>query len=136
MRAAAGAPAAARAGMTLVEVLVAVTILGAALIAMATYVGEFAHTVTDTDARARAAELAAERLETVKGAPAYASMDSLYSEPQKVSIPGESRYQRQTLIRRVGGGDADLDDYRVVTVVISSTMLKQPVRRTTIVSDF
>ena len=129
-------PGADRAGMTLVEVLVAVTILGAALLSMATFVGEFAHTVTDTDARARAAELAAERLETVKGALSYASMDSLYSEPQKVSIPGESRYKRQTLVRHVGGGDADLDDYRVVTVIISSTALKQPVRRTTIVSDF
>jgi prepilin-type N-terminal cleavage/methylation domain-containing protein len=53
-----------RRGTSLVEVLVAITILGAALVGMATHVGKFAHNVTDTDNRARAAELAAERLET------------------------------------------------------------------------
>jgi prepilin-type N-terminal cleavage/methylation domain-containing protein len=125
-----------RRGMTLVEVLAAVTILGAALVAMATHVGTFARTVTETDATARAAELAAERLEMVKGATSYASMDSLYTEPTPVAIPGETRYKRQTLIRHVGGGDADLDDYRVVTVMITSPSLRQPLRRTTIVSDF
>ena len=122
--------------MTLVEVLVAVTILGGALLWLATYVGQFARTVTDSDARARAAELAAERLETVKGATSYASMDSLYREASPATVPGEPRFRRQTLIQRVGGGDADLDDYRVVTVIITSTLLERPVRRTTVVSDF
>jgi hypothetical protein len=51
-------------------------------------------------------------------------MDSLYSEPSPVSIPGEPRFKRQTIIRHVGGGDADLDDYRVVTVIITSLPMR------------
>jgi Tfp pilus assembly protein PilV len=122
--------------MTLVEVLIAVLILGGALLSLASYVGQFARTVTDSDATARAAELAAERLETVKGSASYASMDSLYMETTPTPITGEPRFKRQTLIKRVGGGDGDLDDYKVVTVIISSTLLKKSVRRTTVVSDF
>ena len=126
----------ARRGMTLLEVLVAVTILAGAAMALASYVGQFSRTVGDADARARAAELAAERLETVKGATSYASIDSLYAEPAPVTIAGERNFRRQTLIRHVGGGPGDIDDYRVVTVVITAARLRAPVRRTTILSDF
>lgn len=125
-----------RAGMTLVEVLVALTILAGAAIALSSFVGRFSRTVGDADARGRAAELAAERLEVVKGAATYASIDSLFAEPAPVPIVGERNFRRQTLVRRVGGGPADLDDYRVVTVVITAARLREPVRRTTILSDF
>lgn len=128
--------AASRRGMGLVEVIVAFTIFAGALVALARYSWVFARSVTQTNSRAVASELAAERLETVKGGTNYETLDSLYAEPTAVTVATHPRYRRQTLFRRVGGRANDLTDYKVVTVVVSSTLLREPVRRTTVIGDF
>ena len=127
---------AARRGMGLIEVIVAFTIFSAALVTLARYSWVFARNNTQTNARAVASELAAERLETVKGGTNYETLDSLYAEPAAVTVSTHPRYRRQTLFRRVGGRANDLTDYKVVTVVVSSTLLREPVRRTTVIGDF
>lgn len=122
--------------MSLVEVLVATVILGGVLVSMATLTARFVRVVTDTGAGSRALQLAADRLEAVKAAPTYASIDSLFTESTPVAVPGATRFRRQTLIRRVGGLATDREDYRVVTVVVTAPTLRAPVRRTTVIADF
>ena len=126
----------ARAGMSLVEVIVAFTIFSGAMIALARFGVTFARTVNRTDVRAVASELAADRLESVKGATRYDALDSLFAEPSPVVVPGSPGFRRQTLFRRVGGGPSDLSDYKVVTVVVHSPHLATPLRRTTVIGDF
>lgn len=126
----------ARAGMSLVEVLVAFTIFAGALVALARFGVMFGRAVNRTDVRAAASELAADRLETVKGATRYDALDSLFAEPSPVTVPGSTQFKRQTLIRRIGGGASDDADYKVVTVVIHSAYLPTPLRRTTVIGDF
>ena len=125
-----------RRGIALVEILVAFVILGGALVAMARYTAQVTRTVTDTDARATASEIAADRLETVKGGTNYDTLDSLFAEPSPAPVPGHPRYRRRTLMQRVGGGTSDLMDYKVVTVIVTSSLLREPVRRTTVIGDF
>jgi type II secretory pathway pseudopilin PulG len=130
------AAARARRGMSLVEVIVAFSIFGGALVALARYAIQFARTVNVTDVRGVASELAADRLETVRGATRYEALDSLFAETSRTSIPGYPTFKRQTLFRRVGGGDGDNVDYKVVTVIVHSSYLTTPVRRTTVIGDF
>lgn len=124
-----------RAGMSLIEVIIAIVILSGALLSMGGFVQKFAHTVSLTDVRGVAAELAADRIETVKAATSYSAIDSLYRKTES-SIPGYPKYTRQTLVQRVGGGATDLVDYKIITVVVSTPALKVPVKKTTIISDF
>lgn len=125
-----------RAGLSLVEVLAALTILGVSLLAMASFAVSLTRGVTNEDARGVAAEIAADRLETVKGGTSYDALDSAFAEATPRAVPGNPRYLRQTLIRRVGGGPSDLVDYKVVTVVVTAPRLGRPVRRTTVIGDF
>jgi prepilin-type N-terminal cleavage/methylation domain-containing protein len=126
-----------RDGMTLIEVIIATVILGGALMSLAGFVAKFAHTVSDADIRGIAAELAADRIETVKAATQYSSIDSLYATTEgRGTITGYPKFTRQTLVQRVGGGSTDLVDYRIVTVIVMSPPLRAPVRKTTIISDF
>lgn len=129
-------PVRRRAGVSLVEVIVAVAILAGALLAMGHLTGQLGRTVTLTDLRAQAAEVAAERLETVKSATSFDAIDSLYAEPTPRVVGGRPRFRRQTLIRRVGGGSGDLVDYKVITVVVTAARLTTAVRRTTVIGDF
>lgn len=122
--------------MSLIEVLIATVILGGVLVSMATLTARFVRVVTDTGARSRALQIAADRLEAVKAAPTYAGIDTLFSEALPVAVPGFAGFRRQTLVQRVGGRPTDRDDYRVVTVVVTAPTLPAPVRRTTIISDF
>jgi type II secretory pathway pseudopilin PulG len=121
--------------MSLVEVVVAFAIFGVSLVTLARYVAIFGRTVNRVDVQAVASELAADRLETVKAGTNYDTLDSLFAEPAPRVVPGYANYRRQTLFRRVGGGAADLMDYKVITVIVSSPLLREPVRRTTVVGD-
>lgn len=125
-----------RAGVSLVEVLVALTVLGIALLSMARFSVSLTRTVTNEDLRGVAGEIAASRLELVKGGAVYDALDTAYAEPIARPVPGNPLFTRRTLITRVGGGATDLVDYKVVTVIVASPRLGNDVRRTTVIGDF
>jgi prepilin-type N-terminal cleavage/methylation domain-containing protein len=126
---------AARHGMTLVEVMVAVTILATAMLGIAGFMGRFARMVAVADVKNTANELASQRLEEIRNAPRYSAMDTLY--PGLVALsPPYAGYSRQTLVTHTGGGASDLYDYRTVTVVVTNPRLGTPIKRTTFVAAF
>jgi prepilin-type N-terminal cleavage/methylation domain-containing protein len=129
--------AADRAGMTLIEVIIAIVILSGALLSMGGFVTKFANTVNMSDIRSIASDLAADRIETVKAATSYASIDSLYAKTEAAgTVVGYPKFTRRTIVQRVGGGPTDLVDYKIITVIVSTPPLKVPVKKTTIISDF
>lgn len=126
---------AARKGMTLIEVMMALTILATAMLGIAGFMGKFAHIVAVSDVKNTANELASQRLEDVKNAPRYSSIDTLF--PGTVSLaPPYAGFTRQTLITHTGGGASDLYDYKTVTVVVSNPRLDAPIKRTTIIAAY
>jgi type II secretory pathway pseudopilin PulG len=128
--------AAGRAGMTLIEVVVSLGILAGVLLGLAMFGVKFAHDVRTDSMRSIAVELAADRIETVKSANRYDTIEANY-ETTETSITGYPGFTRQTYITQVGGGPADLVDYLVVTVVVRSPpMLVKPVQKTTIIGSF
>ena len=124
-----------RKGLTLVEVIVALSILGGVLLALGMFSARLSQSTSASRIRITAAQLASDRLETVKGAPRYSAIESLYVATEAV-IAGSPGYTRRTWVTRVGGAAADTIDYKIVTVQVANTNLTGNVRKTTVIAPF
>jgi len=124
-----------RKGMTLIEVVMAVTILATAMLSIASFMGKFARIVAASDVKNTANELASQRLEEIKNAPRYTAIDTLYSGSVALAAPYVG-YTRKTQITHTGGGASDLYDYKTVTVTVSNPRLGTPIKRTTMIAAF
>lgn len=124
-----------RRGMTLIEVMIALVLLTSVMLGMGVFMAAYGRAVGTSSARASARELVAERLEYVKGATNYQTIEATYGglEP---SIPGYPGFTRQTLVMRVGGQPADRFDHKVITVVVTGQGLTQPVKKTSVIAAF
>ena len=124
-----------RRGMTLVEVIVALGLLGGVLFGMSAFSMKLAQASTVARIRATASQLISDRLEQVKGAPRYTAIDSLYVA-QESNASGFTGFTRQTWVQRVGGQASDTIDYKLVTVEVRHAKLIKPMRKTTAIPPF
>jgi Tfp pilus assembly protein PilV len=124
-----------RDGMTVIEVVIALSILAGSLLGMATFITRFTRAVTTSNVVSTAGQLAAARLEIVKGATQYRTIDSLYAKTES-PVAGFPGFTRQTLVQRVGGQPSDVYDYRIITVKVNGPGLTAPVSKTTIIANF
>jgi hypothetical protein len=103
---------------------------------MGAFVARFSRGVTEATIRTTADQLAADRLEEVKSATRYAQIDTLFHGKVETNPQGQFGFTRRTLVRHVGGAPSDIDDYRIITVLVSTSALANPVSKTTIISVF
>lgn len=124
-----------RRGFTLVEVIVAMTLLTAGLIALIGMTGRFARAGGRSRASLTATELAVERLEQARNTPGYAALDTMAGT--ETTPAGLSGYRRVTTVRRVGGqAPTDSVDYRLVTVVVRVAATRDSVQKTLAIPAF
>jgi len=121
-------------GMTLLETMIAVTILATAMIGMAQFMANFAHATKTSAVEAGALDLATQRIDAVMHSPTYAAIDSM--AVTETVVADSTTYQRQTLVQHVGGGPSDTQDYRIVTVAITPPAGVAPSRKTTVIAAF
>lgn len=123
-----------RSGFTLVEAIVATVILTGALLAMAGFTVKYQQDDTKARLLSRAQQAANERLEVVRSALPYASLDSFAtSESVLSSFKG---FSRTTSVTHVGGQPADTVDYRVITVQVTLPNSSRTITKTSIVGAF
>ncbi len=125
-----------RTGFTLVETVVALIILGFALLGLALFVSRMASAGTSSHLLGTANELAADRIEMIKTATIYSQIDGFAGTELTIAGTGNAGYTRQTFIRHVGGGTTDSVDYKIVTVVVANPAMTDSVRKTTIIAAF
>ena len=126
----------ARRGMSLVELIVALAIIGGALISLASFSIRFARAASTSRAQATAVELAVDRIEAIKSYNDYDALDSVFTATE-TNIAGYPGFTRQTVLAHVGGVAPDtLEDYRAVTVIVTSTQLSVPERKTTFIAAY
>jgi prepilin-type N-terminal cleavage/methylation domain-containing protein len=125
----------ARRGMSLVEVIVALSILGGALLGLAVFTVRLSRASSAARIRTSATQLISDRLEVVKAAPRYVAIESMYVATE-YPITGFSGFTRKTMVKHVGGAAADTIDYRVVTVEVSHARLPAAVRKTTVIAPY
>lgn len=117
-----------RGGFTLLEVMVALVILGFVIMgAQATITDRMVRSVGYQEARQRASQLALDRLHLIQADPAYGTLAARYTGTE-ATIANAPRYQRTTVFRSttLAGGNS----YYTVTVSVSSPRLSRPVSRT------
>ncbi len=124
-----------RAGMTLIEVIVSLVILSGVLLATGAFMARYANVTGSVMRRSEAGELVADRLEEVKGAILYSAIDSIFAKTE-ATVPNHPGYQRQTIVTRTGGAAPSLYDYKTITVIVTGAGLKNPSKKTTVISVF
>lgn len=123
-------------GFTLIEVIIALSIIGGVLLTMAGFVMRYQQTATTTRAKMRMLQAVNQRMEQVRATRPYSALDSLAVTETAVTLYPE--LSRLTQVRRVGGAPADTVDYKIVTVTVRSrdSLRTPPVRKTTVISTF
>ena len=127
-----------RRGMTLIEVMIAIVILTAAVLGLANFIRIFQHTSSETSMKALASDLATSRLETIKGDRVYAGLVTTYDGLVE-TFPGDPVYggfTRTTKVARCAGCPTATDDYVTVTVTITGNNPPAPKKKTTVIAAF
>jgi prepilin-type N-terminal cleavage/methylation domain-containing protein len=125
-----------RSGFSLVEVIVAMTILSGTLLGFAYIAQRFTRSNTEVLVRTMASEIATARIEQIKGARAYGTLVSTYNgvtEAWSGTHPWAG-FSRRTVVAR--NGPTASNDYVTVTVIVSGRALNPAIRRTTSIAAF
>ena len=127
----------ARIGFTLVEVIVALGLLGGTVLALAGFMARYTKSAGASRLQMTASDLAVERIESaVRLQPTYASIDGLKESAVPVPDPEFAGFRRTTTVVRKIGTGVDTADYRVVTVTVAHPRLPAPVNKTVVVPAF
>jgi prepilin-type N-terminal cleavage/methylation domain-containing protein len=126
------APGAER-GMTLIEIMIALTILSVVVLGMGQFAFNFSRSERQSEARSIAVFLADQRLSEVRSSPNYSSIDSIYGVAE-LTISGFTGYARTTAIVHTGGPRPLTNDYKTITVTVTAPTLASPVKKTIVVA--
>jgi len=123
-----------RTGMTLVEVIVAMAILGGAMLGLANFGRKFQHATQDASNQSLASDLATQRIEEIKGDRSYATLVSTYNGTSTTYTDVLYKgFTRTTAVVRTGPNSTN--DYVTVTVSVSRNN-SATVNKTTIIAAF
>ena len=120
-------------GVTLIEVIIAMLILTVVLLGMGSFAVNFTRTVSRSDARTIAVNLASQRISEVRSAPNYSTLEATYIATE-ASIAGFTGYSRVTQIVLTGGPRPTYtSDFKTVTVTVTAPGIN-PVKKTVVVA--
>jgi hypothetical protein len=118
-----------RAGLTIIELMFAITIVTGAIVGLAAFVPRFMNTASTGAVVSAASDLAVDRIETIKAFPTYATLETTFNATE-VGFPTCSACTRTTTIVR---DSTATGDYKVVTVQITGGILASPVGKSTVI---
>lgn len=123
---AAGPPPPSAGGFTLLEVLIAMVILGVTLLGVqAAMTDRLIRDVGQHDRQTLAMQLVMDRLQAVQVEPVYSLLEPRYAGTED-PVPGFPGYVRATTVVRTR---SDVADHTTVTVTVTRAGLPQPVSR-------
>lgn len=121
-----------RRGFTMIEVMMALVILGAVVLGMATSTGRFMRQVSESDLENAALQLAEDRIQTVRLDPDYERLEANY-EGTEADFPTLDGFTRETMVMRVGGRGQRVNHTRIM-VTVDGPGLDRPIRRSATVA--
>jgi prepilin-type N-terminal cleavage/methylation domain-containing protein len=119
-------------GFTLVEVILALTILLVVMMMLARTTGQTVHTAATSANQQAAMELAMDRVEQVRADPNYDGLEAAYAKTE-TGFPTLPGFTRVTAIVRTGGVGQP-NDYKKVTVTVSGPGVLPVITRTVTVA--
>ncbi|HUL49902.1 MAG TPA: prepilin-type N-terminal cleavage/methylation domain-containing protein [Gemmatimonadales bacterium] len=113
-------------GFTLIEVVVALTILLVVIVGFVTTTGKTTNVAATSERQEMAMQLVSDRIDQIRSDPDYGGLDTTYGGSQSnfATLPG---YTRTTQIVRT---TASGNDYKRVTVSVTGPGLSSTVSRT------
>jgi len=117
----------ARQGFTLIEVMIALVILGIAALSLMKVTSKMIRSVTDDRTRTLAAASADARIAEVRAWPTYTTLEAKYAGSE-ADTPVAGLTRVTTIVRT--GGTGQPNDYKRVTVTVSGNQLTSTVTRT------
>jgi Tfp pilus assembly protein PilV len=131
----------ARGGMTIIEVLFAIVILSGVMLSLSRFGQAFTRATSNAAHLATASDLAAARIEAVKGHATYATLVSTFDATIETSadatanpsMAGTDGYVRATRAARTL---TDTTDFVTVTVTVTADVLTAPVAKTVLIAAF
>ena len=123
--------------MTLVEVIIAITILSLTMLGLANFTRTFQHSTSDTTMMALASDMAIARVEEVKGFRVYASLVTTYGSTTETftTVPYKG-FTRVTKAIRCASCPTATQDYITVTVTVTGNTLTKAITKTTAIAAF
>ena len=123
-----------RSGFTMIEVMVAMVILGIAVLGVqAVFTDRFVRDMGRYDRETVATQLVEDQIQVVQLHPVYATLEERYGRTES-SIPGFPGFTRETTIQAVKQNTArGVVDFKRVTVTVRGNALPRPVSRTIVV---
>lgn len=117
-------------GFTLIEVLVALTVLLVVMVGFVTMTGKTTNVAATTDRQLAAVQLVGDRIDQIRTDPNYAHLDTVYATTES-SFPTLPGFQRVTqIVRTTSNGN----DYKRITVTVSGPGLSSAISRTVTVA--
>jgi prepilin-type N-terminal cleavage/methylation domain-containing protein len=117
-------------GFTLIEVIIALTILLVVMVGLVTMTGKTTNIAATSDRQEAAVQLASDRLDQVRSNPDYAGLDTTYGGTES-SFPTLPGFTRTTLLVRTL---SSTQDFKRVTVTVSGPGVNPAVSRTVTVA--
>ena len=121
-----------RRGLSLLEVMVALTILGTSLIGMAEYQRRYSRSNANSSMLNKAIDLATQRLERVKAERTYSSIDTLAVTENNLGTYYPS-FVRTTAVTLVASSAVN---YKIITVTVTHPSMSTAVKKTTAIASF
>ncbi|HUL03146.1 MAG TPA: prepilin-type N-terminal cleavage/methylation domain-containing protein [Gemmatimonadales bacterium] len=117
-------------GFTLIEVVIALTLLLVVMVGLVTMTGKTTNVAATGDRQEAAVQLASDRIDQVRSDPDYAGLDTTYGKTEN-SFPTLPGFTRTTLLVRTTAGS---QDFKRVTVTVSGPGVNPAVTRTVTVA--
>jgi len=118
-------------GFTLIEVILALSILLVVMMMLASTTGRALHTAATTQSQQTAIQLAMDKIDQVRNDPNYAGLEAAYAKTD-TTFTGLPGFRRVTsIVRTFGPGNPN--DYKKVTVTVTGPGIT-PVSRTVTVA--
>lgn len=121
-----------RRGFTMVEIMIALVILGAVVLGMATSTGRFMRQVSESDLENAALQLAEDRIQLVVLDPNYDGLETAYAGTE-TDFPTLEGFTRETMVTHVGGRGRAVNHKRIM-VTVNGPGLDRPLQRSATVA--
>jgi prepilin-type N-terminal cleavage/methylation domain-containing protein len=109
-------------GFTLIEVVLALTILLIVIVGLVSTTGKATHVAVTAERQAAAVELVQDKVDRVRVDPDYAGLDTLYGTTETTfpTLPG---FKRVTVVQRINSSG---NDFKRITVTVTGPGVAAP----------
>jgi prepilin-type N-terminal cleavage/methylation domain-containing protein len=126
-------PRSAHRGMTLIEVMIALSIITTSMLGLGAFLPNFMHVSAQGTILSAASDIAVTQVETIKAWPTYSTLASTFAGTVSTGLTNCTGCTRATVITHTL---STIADYETVSVTVSGPNILTPVEKTTVIASF